>query len=200
FRIPLPKKDTSFSGISLGKFCGKGGFIFKRKNKAKFLSVCAILAAFSIVFGKYLAINIGENFRFSLENLPILLAGLYLGPAAGAVVGAVADLVGCLLVGYSINPFITLGAIAIGFISGLIRNRFHKKSPFCLFLAIAASHLIGSVLIKTTGLSIYYGSPFLPTLIWRTVIYLCTGAVEFFVLLLLSKNQALEKQMNQIRF
>ncbi len=172
----------------------------KQKNTAKFLTVCAILAAFSIIFGKYLAINIGENFRFSLENLPILLAGLYLGPAAGAIVGAVADLVGCLLVGYAINPFITLGAIAIGFASGFIRNRFQRKSGFCLLVSIALSHLIGSILVKTLGLSIYYGSPFFLTLLWRSVIYLCTGTVEFIVLFLLSKNRAFEKQMHQIRF
>ena len=89
----------------------------KKKITAKFISICAILAAFSIILGKYLAINVGENFRFSMENLPILLAGLYLGPLAGAIVGAVADLVGCLLVGYAINPIITLGAVSIGFIS-----------------------------------------------------------------------------------
>ena len=172
----------------------------KHKNTAKFLSICAILAAFSIIFGKYLAINIGENFRFSMENLPILLAGLYLGPTAGAIVGAVADLVGCLLVGYAINPFITFGAIAIGFISGIIRKRFQKKNPLCLLIAIAFSHLIGSIVVKTAGLSIYYGSPFLITLLWRSVIYLCTGTVEFIVLFLLSKNRAFEKQMHQLRF
>ena len=172
----------------------------KKKLTAKFLSTCAILAAFSIVFGKYLAINVTENFRFSLENLPLLLAGLYLGPAAGAVVGAVADLVGCLLVGYAINPFITLGAITVGFVSGFAGKRFHKKSPLCLLISIAFAHVFGSVIIKTLGLSIYYGSPFLPTLAWRSVIYLCTGAVEFIILFLLSKNQAFEKQMHQIRF
>lgn len=172
----------------------------KKKNTAKFLSICAILATFSIIFGKYLAINIGENFRFSLENLPLLLAGLYLGPAAGAVVGAVADLVGCLLVGYAINPFITFGAIIIGFLSGFVGKRFHQKSALCLLISIAFAHTFGSVLIKTLGLSIYYGSPFLLTLAWRSIIYLCTGTVEFAVLFLLSKNQAFEKQMHQIRF
>lgn len=170
----------------------------KKKNTAKFLSFCAILAAFSIVFGKYLAINIGENFRFSLENLPILLAGIYLGPAAGAVVGAVADLVGCLLVGYAINPFITLGAITVGFSSGLVRKFFRKSNMILLLISIICAHIFGSVIIKTIGLSVYYGSPFLPTLIWRTVIYLCTGSVEFIILLLLSKNQAFEKQMHGI--
>ncbi|MBQ3076042.1 MAG: folate family ECF transporter S component [Clostridia bacterium] len=171
----------------------------KKKITAKFLSVCAILSAFSIVFGKYLAINVGENFRFSLENLPILLAGLYLGPISGAAVGAVADLVGCLLVGYAINPFITLGAISIGFVSGIVRNQFKKKTGLCLILSIACAHLIGSVLIKTLGLFLFYGAPYLPTAGLRFVVYVCTGLVEFIILFLLSKNHAFENQMNRIR-
>ena len=171
----------------------------KKNNPAKFLSLCAVLAAFSIVFGKYLAVNIGENFRFSLENLPLLLAGLYLGPLAGAAVGAVADLVGCLLVGYAINPIITLGAVSIGLISGLIAKFAKCKGVLSLFFSVALAHFMGSVLIKTLGLYVYYGSPFLPTMAWRTVIYLFTGLVEFTVLFLLSKNQAFEKQMDRIR-
>lgn len=169
----------------------------KKKITAKFISICAILAAFSIILGKYLAINVGENFRFSMENLPILLAGLYLGPLAGAIVGAVADLVGCLLVGYAINPIITLGAVSIGFISGIFGKKLKRRNAFSLLIAVAFSHLFGSVLIKTIGLSVYYGSPFLLTAGWRLVIYTCTGIVEFLILLLLSKNHAFEKQMQR---
>ncbi len=171
----------------------------KKKITAKFLTVCAILAAFSIVLGKYLAINVGENFRFSLENLPLLLAGIYLGPIAGAIVGAVSDLVGCLLVGYAINPIITLGAVIVGFLSGVCAKLFKRRCAISLLFAIASAHLAGSVLVKTLGLFIYYGSPFLPTMCWRLVIYLCTGLIEFLVLFLLSKNRGFEKQMQQVR-
>lgn len=169
----------------------------KRKTTItpKFLSTCAVLAAFSIVLGKYLAVNVGENFRFSLENLPLILTGLYFGPGAGAVVGAVADLVGCLLVGYAINPIITLGAISIGLVAGLAGRLFKKKGALRILLAVAASHLIGSVLIKTLGLFLYYGSPFFATLWWRFIIYLGTGLVEFILLYLLTNNRAFEKQM-----
>lgn len=170
-----------------------------RKNITIYLSVCAILAAFSIVLGKYLAINVGSNFRFSLENLPLFLAGLYLGPIAGAMVGVAADLLGCLLVGYAINPIITLGAMCIGLISGLI-GKMMRKNALSLLLSVFISHLIGSVFVKTLGLYLFYGSPFLPTAAWRLIIYICTGAVEFFILLLLSKSKSLLKQMEQIRF
>jgi len=172
----------------------------KKRNHAIFLSTCAILSAFSIIFGKYLALNLGTNIRFSLENLPILLAGLYLGPAAGAIVGTVADLLGCLLVGFSINPIITFGAMCIGLISGLAGKFCGKRKIFTLAVATAFSHLIGSVLIKSMGLYIYYGSPLLLVTAQRLGIYICTGSIEFIILLLLSKNKGFVKQMNKIRF
>ena len=82
------------------------------------LTFSALLSAISIVCGKYLAINLGEVLRFSFENLPIIFAGIGFGPLVGGAVGLAADLLGCLLVGYAINPLVTLGAAAIGFISG----------------------------------------------------------------------------------
>lgn len=167
----------------------------KSKHTARFLSVCAVLAAFSIVLGKYLAINVGENFRFSLENLPLILTGLYFGPGAGALVGAIADLAGCLLVGYAINPIITLGAVSVGLISGLMGRLIRKRGAFRIAFSLIPAHLIGSVVIKTVGLNVYYGSPFLVTLGWRLLIYFGTGLVELLILVLLSKNRGFEKQM-----
>lgn len=170
----------------------------KKKINPKVLSVCAVLAAFSIVLGKYLAVNIGENFRFSLENLPLILAGLYFGPVAGVFVGAVADLVGCLLVGYAINPLITLGAACVGLFAGIAGSLILKQGTFRIFIALVLAHGIGSVLMKTLGLFIYYGSPFFATLGWRFLIYLGTGLVEFSILFLLTKNRVFEKQMHSL--
>ena len=84
----------------------------------KILCQLAMLIAISIVAGKYLAIGIGEVLRFSLENLPIIFAGIAFGPIAGILVGVAADLIGCLLVGYTINPIVTIGAAVIGGVSG----------------------------------------------------------------------------------
>ena len=73
----------------------------------------AMLSAISIICGKYLAFGVGNVLRFSFENLPIIFASVALGPIPGMLVGIVADLVGCLMVGYTINPLVTLGAAAI---------------------------------------------------------------------------------------
>ena len=89
-------------------------------NSLKITVALAMLAAISIICGKYLAIPGGEVMRFSLESMPIILSGMAFGPVAGIAVGAVADLVGCFMVGYTVNPLVTLGAASIGAISGIL--------------------------------------------------------------------------------
>lgn len=161
----------------------------------------AMLAAISIVCGKYLAINAGEVLRFSLENTPIILAGMAFGPAAGAIVGAVADLVGCVMVGYTINPVVTLGAAAVGVVSGLmpllLKGKDLKKRSLTAICVLAA-HLIGSVLIKTPGLSAYYSMPFGILLLWRVLNYLIVGTLDGVVVHALLKNKGVRMQINEI--
>lgn len=72
------------------------------------------------MFGKLLTINVTNNFPISLENTSIPLAAVAYEPLAGAVVGGLSDLIGCLLVGYSINPIITAGTVTIGILAKLL--------------------------------------------------------------------------------
>ena len=164
------------------------------------IAVAAFLAALSIVCGKYLAINAGPVLRFSFENLPILFAGIVLGPVWGALVGAVADLLGCVLVAYAINPIITLGAVTIGFFGGLVfRLTARMPRAWALALAVSAAHLLGSVFIKTWGLSAFYDLPFYVLLLWRLLNYAIVGVVEFVLLFFLLKNQAVRRLCEMLR-
>ena len=71
---------------------------------ARNLAYCALLAALSIVFARLIIPMPNEATRFSIEAVPIFLAGLFFGPVAGGLVGFSADLVGCLFSGYGYNP------------------------------------------------------------------------------------------------
>ena len=116
----------------------------------KVVAAMAMLSAISIVAGKYLAIPGGDVMRFSFENLPIILAGAAFGPLAGALVGAVADLIGCVLVGFPINPVVTVGAVSIGAVSGLVYLLLKKvRLPIFprVIISVFSAHLIGSVVI-----------------------------------------------------
>ena len=162
----------------------------------------ALLSAISIVCGKYLAFNIGEFIRFSFENLPIIFAGMAFGPIVGALVGVVADLIGCLLVGYAINPIITVAAGTIGILSGLSRFLPEPKSRlsylFRIALTVTVAHLVGSVVIKSFGLSVFYDMPLVILMLWRLLNYLIVGILEGFILYHIMKNKAIELEIRKI--
>jgi ECF transporter S component (folate family) len=165
----------------------------------KVLILLSLLAAISILCGKYLAFPSGGDsvLRFSFENLPILLAAVHFGPLAGMLVGIMADLLGCLMVGYSINPIITAGAAAIGLAGGLLPRILPKKLPKALRLVLTVSiaHLLGSVMIKTFGLAAYYDMPFFILMLWRLLNYAIITVLESTLLYLLGKNPAIARQL-----
>lgn len=130
-----------------------------------------LLIAMSVI-GKFLSVTLGP-FRFGTENLPILLSGIMLGPTAGAVTGGLSDILGCLLVGYPINPIITIGATSIGCICGFL-----YKEKCWIFRSILIAHIVGSVIIKSIGLFIYYAYP-ISLLMFRVIEYLITATIEW---------------------
>ena len=171
----------------------------RKRFPLRLLTVCSMMVALSIILGKYLAFNVGTLLRFSVENLPIIFTGIAFGPLAGALVGIVADLIGCLLVGYEINVLVTLGAATVGAVSGMvfvIGGTAPKKItvPISVFFA----HIIGSVFIKTVGLAVYYGHPFFITLGIRALIYLAVGFIESVILIILLSVSSLRTEINKI--
>lgn len=170
-------------------------------KSTKVLVSLAVLVAISIVLGKYLAIGIGEVLRFSMENLPVLFAGIAFGPVAGALVGAVADLIGCLMVGFTINPVVTVGAAVIGAVGGLvplILSKRIKGERLIIAITVSLAHLIGSVLIKTFGLSAYYDMPFIILMLWRLLNYTVVGGIEGVLLYTLFNSKGIRRQLSLI--
>ena len=166
------------------------------------LVMLAMLVAISIVAGKYLAFNLGDFMRFSLENMPIIFAGITIGPLGGLLTGVVADLVGCLMVGYTVNPIVTLGAAAIGVISGLVPRIFRGDlgdGRLMIVVTVIISHFVGSVLIKTAGLAAYYQAPYIVLLLWRVLNYLIIGAIECAVLCTLLNSKGIKLQLAKFK-
>ena len=189
--------------VSEARSCGKTrvrGFGSLRR-----LCFAAILASMSLVLGKFLQIPhpFQEFIRISFENLPVLLAGISMGPIVGALVGAVADLLGCVLYGYSINPIVTLGAASVGLVSGFLARYVVKKSLLAqVTVSVSFAHLVGSVLIKSAGLAAWYLAKYefgyLEFLGWRLLNYVIVGLAECVVLYLLLRNRAFAKQIKEI--
>ena len=173
----------------------------RNKDKSlRLLITLALLCAIGIILGKFLAFNVTEFMRFSLENLPIFLASIVFGPLAGACVGIVEDIIGCMLAGYVLNPLITLGAALNGLVAGFIYKLLGKlNEPLKISLSVFPAHLIGSVMTKTLGLALYYSLPFSLTLWWRTLNYLIVGTVEVIVLCYLLKSKLLLSNIQKIK-
>ena len=171
-------------------------------GSTRVLIVAALLAAMSIVLGKFGAINIGNSIRIGFGGLPIQMAGIFFGPVIGAAVGLVADVIGCLLKGYAINPIITLGSTCIGLFSGLMFHYMLRPMKSVLLPKIALStitaHAVGSMLITSLGLYAYYHTPF-ETLILRVPIYLITAVIETAVIYLMLKNKAFAAELGKVR-
>ena len=128
-------------------------------KKPKTLAVCAMLAALSVIFARLIIPMPNAFTRFSIEAIPIFIAGVLFGPLAGGIVGFVADLVGCLFSGYGYNPLFCVPPILYGVLPGLLRFLLFKKTDL---LRIALMYLppvvIGSILYQSWSLATVYNS------------------------------------------
>ena len=159
------------------------------KTSVRTLVMLALLTAMSIVFARVFTISTGFV-RFNLGALPTHLAAVWFGPAGGFAVGALADMIGGTLSGYSINPLITLGAGSVGLVSGLLfRQLSQLRLGLRLQLSITAGHVVGSVIINSIALHLFYGYAW-PVLAARIPNALILSAVNTVLVRLLLQNPA----------
>ncbi len=167
-------------------------------GNVKMLVLSALFVALSIVLGKYLAFNLGDSIRISFENLPVLMSGIFFGPVIGGAVGLIADVVGSLMVGYSINPFITVGAVCVGVVAGIVANIIKTKNvPFKVYPSVLIAHAVGSMIVKSVGLYIFYSTP-IPILLTRIPLYICIGCVEATLITLFLSNKEFANMLKKI--
>ena len=170
------------------------------------LCFAAMLAAMSLILGKFLQIPnpFQEIIRISFENLPVILAGMTMGPLVGAMTGIVADLLGCALYGYAINPLITLGAAVVGLTAGIMSG-YVVRRPMLLRVIVATvtAHLLGSVLVKSLGLAAWYlasyNMGFWELVAWRLLTYAIIAVAECALLYLLQRHRAFGTFIERMR-
>lgn len=156
----------------------------KASMTTRTLASCALLAALSVVLARLIVPMPNAFTRFSIEAVPIFLAGMLFGPLAGGMVGFSADLVGCLFSGYGYNPLFCVPPIVYGVFAGLMRHRMVGRSKLLWvsigFLLAAA---LGSVLYQSAALAYtYYYDPSVAGSLEQGLIYfLSTRSVQFAV-------------------
>lgn len=155
-------------------------------SKTRGLTYSALLIALSVVATRWLSIQT-PIVRIGFGGIPILLAGLFLGPVWGFACGALADLVGFFMnpVG-AYFPGFTLSAGLVGLIVPLILGKRRLISSYGRLLsAVAVSQLITSLLLDTYWLTIILGKTagaLLPFRALNQAIYIPVATGIIFVL------------------
>ncbi|MCI6759680.1 MAG: folate family ECF transporter S component [Clostridiales bacterium] len=157
------------------------------------LVISAVLAAISVVLARLIIPMPDVSTRFSLEAVPIFLAGMFFGPIPGALVGFSADLVGCLFSGYGYNPLFCVPPILYGLSAGLFRPMLARKTnPLTIGLAFLPAIVFGSILYQSWSLAFVYGGDafeafFLTKLASRSLQFGITFVLDVLIVWLLYK-------------
>lgn len=157
---------------------------------------CALLAAVSVVLARLIVPMPSVDTRFSLEAVPIFIAGMLFGPLPGALVGFVADLVGCLFSGYGYNPMFCIPPILYGLCAGLFRPMLARKvNIWTIALAFLPAVLLGSIGWQSFALAKVYNmkGAFMPSFIYqlskRSIQFAITFVLDVVVVWLLYKSK-----------
>ncbi len=158
------------------------------------LACCALLAALSVVLARLLIPMPDSTTRFSIEAVPVFMAGMLFGPLAGGLVGFCADFVGCLFSPYGFNPIFCIPPILYGVFGGVMRPLFRQKINIPrLLVGLLPPVVIGSVLYQSFALAyVYYYETFMEGLLLklstRSVQFAITMALDAVVIALLFKT------------
>lgn len=121
-----------------------------------------LLVGMHIVLTRIVSIDLGFC-RISVSSVCTILAGLWFGPIGGGVCGLLADLLGCLIKGYAVNPFITVAAILWGVLPALATQKGSDskgKRIALLCAAIVVTGILASLVFNTAGLVLMLGYNF----------------------------------------
>ena len=131
----------------------------KQRFTTKMLVTLALLAAIEVVLARFIIPMPNPTMRFSIEAVPIIVAGYLYGPVAGGLVGVVGDAVGCLFSGYGYNPLFAVPPLLIGICAGLLRFLLYKKVNYWrILISFLPAVVVGSVLWQSYWLSFFYGT------------------------------------------
>lgn len=131
------------------------------RNNLKKLILASIFIALAIIFTRLFSVQLGKILRIGLGHLPILLAGILLGPFWGAAVGALSDVVGFMVspLGDFFIPGITISAALWGFIPGIIvRYTFKSKKMWAILASCITCGVLIDIVLTPLWLSLAYGS------------------------------------------
>lgn len=117
-------------------------------SSTRLVTQIAVLTALSVLVRRFLTPQVSG---LNLGGFPLVLSGLVLGPAGGAYVGALSDVVGAYLVPHGeFNPVFTLTAMLTAAVPALVLRAWGEPRvprPGPLLVAILAGQLTTKAMI-----------------------------------------------------
>lgn len=157
------------------------------RTRTRLITLMGVLTALCIAVERLVYLPIGTNSRYSLTFVVIALTAIVLGGLKGAVVAALADILGSLIVYGSVCPLITVCV----FLSALTFGMFlySKRNAVRIVLAVFVDQLVCSLILKTGALAIWYNggmNAYLAVFMTRMVQAAIMIPIEIAVLLILN--------------
>ena len=130
----------------------------KGRFSLRLITACAMMTALTVVLNRFCSIHTA-GWTIGFAFVPVAMIAIVYGPAAGAVVGGLADLIGALL--FPFGPYHP-GFTVIGALMGAVYGWFlyEKKArffPHILAPAVLNNLLLG-LCVNTVWVSQLYGS------------------------------------------
>ena len=176
-----------------------------KKFSTRILVTLSVLVALQVILTRFCSFN-AWNVSIGFGFTALVIAGIFYGPAAGALVGGLGDFIGA--VAFPRGPYFpgfTLTQILMGAVFGLLLYQKHsseplfskdpasdassfsgKAGPASLILRIVTAVLINqfvlSLLMNTLWISIIYGSSFTGLLATRALQAVVTAPVQMIII------------------
>ena len=146
------------------------------------LALMSALIAMQIILARFLSIQVSDTLRISFESIPVILAGMWLGPIPGAIVAVVADFLGTIIHGYGAwFPPLVLGPVAVGILSG-VSTKYIFRSPLAetrdtwkvavtvVVVGILNSFLFGLIGSTLFSIMVAGNTTAFPVLLWTNLL------------------------------
>lgn len=134
----------------------------------------SILIAISIVLTRFASFMLTPYIRLGFGPVPIYIGGILFGPWVGAIIGALADIVGFWFNTFGAafpNPFITLASLCRGLLPPLfLKASGAKQLTFrSLIISIILTEIVAGLGLTTYGLTLIYKVPFSVLIVPRLI-------------------------------
>lgn len=144
----------------------------------------ALAAVCSLTFPLGLTVRVGEFMKLSPAFLIIAIVGNMYGWKESALVAFLSDLIQSLLYG-GFSPLISLIALLTGAGFGWLLK--DNKSISKIVISVLLTQIIGSLVLTTSVLCIWYSLPLFPTVYFRILQTVILTALEIPILILFIK-------------